>query len=70
VNSSEGAQGAQLVLEPMRFPPAQAYQKASSDAGIPATAFLSQDIQAEFARRKERGAKFHGEPKSLDQLFL
>jgi hypothetical protein len=30
----------------------------------------SQDIQAEFARRKERGAKFHGEPKSLDQLFL
>lgn len=70
VNSPEGAQGVELVLEPMSFPPAQTYQKALFDAGIPATAFLTEDIQAEFARLKERGVKFHGERKAWDQLFL
>ena len=52
VNSPEGAQGVELVLEPMSFPPAQTCQKALFDAGIPAPAFLTEDIQAEFARRK------------------
>jgi hypothetical protein len=37
---------------------------------MPATGFLAQDIQAEFARRKERGGKFHGEPKSMGPIFL
>jgi hypothetical protein len=46
----EGAPGVELVLEPMSFPPAQTYQKALLAAGTPATAFLSEDIQAEFAR--------------------
>jgi hypothetical protein len=69
VNSPGGAQGVELVLQPMSFPPAQTYQKVLFDAGIPATAFLT-DIQAEFARFKERGVIFHGEPKSMAQLFL
>ena len=54
VNSRQGAQGVELVLEPMSFAPAQTYQKALFDAGIPATAFLTNDIQVEFARLKER----------------
>jgi len=33
VNSPEGAQGMELVLEPMSFPPPQTYQKALFDAG-------------------------------------
>ena len=37
VNSPQGAQGVELVLEPMSFAPAQTYQKALFDAGIPAT---------------------------------
>jgi hypothetical protein len=45
----------ELVLEPMGFAPAQTYQKALFDAGIPVTAFLAKDIQVEFARLKERG---------------
>jgi len=69
VNSPEGAQGMELVLEPMRFPPAQTQQKALFDAGIPATAFLTEDIQADFARLKERGVKFHGEPKSMGLIL-
>jgi len=69
VNSPEGAQGVELVLEPMSFLPAQTYQKALFDAGIPATAFLTEDIQAEFARLKERGVIFHGEPKSMGPII-
>ena len=69
VNSPEGAQGVELLLEPMSFPPAQTYQKALFDAGIAATAFLTEDIQAEFARRKERGVEFHGEPKSMGLIL-
>jgi hypothetical protein len=38
----------------MSFAPAQTYQKAPFDAGIPATAFLTHDIQVEVARLKER----------------
>jgi hypothetical protein len=69
VNSPEGPQGVELVLVPMSFPPAQTYQKALFDAGIPATAFLTNDIQAEFAWLKERGVKFRGEPKSMGPII-
>ena len=44
----------------------QTYQKALFDAGIPATAFLT---KVEFARLKERGVKFRGEPKSLGPII-
>ncbi len=46
VSSPEGAEGVELVLEPMGFAPAQTYQKALFAAGIPATAFLTSDIQS------------------------
>jgi len=69
VNSPQGAPGVELVLEPMSLPPAQTYQKALFDAGIPASAFLTEDIQAELARLKEHGVIFHGEPKSLSAII-
>jgi hypothetical protein len=69
VNSPQGVPGVELVLEPMNFPPAHTYQKALCDAGIPASAFLTEDIQAEFARLKERGVIFHGELKSLGPII-
>jgi catechol 2,3-dioxygenase-like lactoylglutathione lyase family enzyme len=62
VTSPEGAEGAELVLEPMGFPPAQTFQKALFEAGIPATAFITNDISAEYSRLKERGVRFRGEP--------
>src|SRR6266576_3761521 len=46
VSSPEGAEGVELVLEPMGFAPAQTYQKALFAAGIPATAFPTSDIQS------------------------
>ncbi len=62
VSSPEGAAGVELVLEPMAFPPARAYQKALFEAGIPATAFMTKDIAAEYDRLKNLGVKFRSEP--------
>ncbi len=68
VTSPDGVAGVELVLEPMGFEPARAYQKALFDAGIPATAFISTDIQAEYQRLKELGVRFRGEPKSMGPI--
>jgi catechol 2,3-dioxygenase-like lactoylglutathione lyase family enzyme len=65
VRSPDGVAGVELVLEPMGFPPARAFQKALFEAGIPATAFITQDIAAEYGRLKGLGVKFRGEPKCM-----
>ena len=70
VTSPEGVVGVELVLEPMAFPPSRVYQKALFDAGIPATAFMTRDIAAEYARLKERGVKFRGEPKNYGPVTV
>jgi catechol 2,3-dioxygenase-like lactoylglutathione lyase family enzyme len=68
VSSPEGAAGVELVLEPMAFPPARDYQKALFEAGIPATAFITNDIAGEFQRLKERGVHFRGEPAKMGPI--
>jgi catechol 2,3-dioxygenase-like lactoylglutathione lyase family enzyme len=62
VRSPEGIKGVELVLEPLGFSPARTYQKALYEAGIPATAFTTENILVEFQRLKVRGVKFLGEP--------
>ena len=62
LTSPEGVAGVELVLEPIAFPPARVYQKALYDAGIPATAFISTNIDTEVQRLKARGVRFRGEP--------
>ena len=62
VTSPDGPEGVELVLEPMAFPPAREYQKALFDAGIPATAFVTSDIQGDLERLKSAGVVFRGEP--------
>ena len=69
VSSPEGAEGVELVLEPMGFVPAQTYQKALFAAGIPATAFLTKDIQSEYGRLKALGVSFRDEPKSMGSIL-
>jgi catechol 2,3-dioxygenase-like lactoylglutathione lyase family enzyme len=64
VVSPDSIEGVELVLEPVRFPPAAVYQKALFDAGIPATALISQDIQRDYRELKARGVVFRGEPQS------
>ena len=68
VVSPDGVPGAEVVLEPLGFPPAKAWQKALFDAGIPATAFISTDVDAEFKRLAARGVKFRGEPKQMGPI--
>lgn len=70
VTSPEGIADVQLVLEPTAFPPAQAFQKALFDAGVPATAFISTDIAAEYARLKARGVVFRGEPTPMGPVIM
>ena len=69
VTSPEGVDGVELVLEPMGFPPAQTYQRALFEAGIPATAFITKDIAAEYERLKALGVKFRGEPTSMGPII-
>jgi catechol 2,3-dioxygenase-like lactoylglutathione lyase family enzyme len=68
VTSPDRPNGIELVLEPMGFPPAREYQQALFAAGIPITAFLSDDIQAEYQRLKARGVKFRSEPRSMGAI--
>ncbi len=68
VSSPEGAEGVELVLEPMAFAPAQTYQKALFAAGIPATAFITKDIATEYERLKKHGVKFRGEPVNMGPI--
>lgn len=70
VSSPEGVEGAELVLEPLGFPPARVYQQALFDAGIPATAFLTRDIAAEYERLMARGVRFRGEPKQMGPITV
>lgn len=62
VSSPEGVTGVEVVLEPMAFAPARVYQKALYEAGIPATAFFTDDIAAEVQRLKANGVVFRSEP--------
>jgi len=62
VTSPDGIAGVELVLEPTAFPPSKVYQEALFDAGIPASAVMTRDIEADFARLTVRGVKFRGTP--------
>jgi catechol 2,3-dioxygenase-like lactoylglutathione lyase family enzyme len=68
VTSPEGADGVELVLEPMAFPPAQVFQRALYEAGIPATAFITRDIAAEYERLLAAGVVFRGPPRSFGPI--
>ncbi|HLF13498.1 MAG TPA: VOC family protein [Bacteroidota bacterium] len=65
VASPDGPGEVELVLEPMGFPPARTYQRALFDAGVPLTAFETDDIRKEFGRLKDLGVVFRGEPASM-----
>jgi catechol 2,3-dioxygenase-like lactoylglutathione lyase family enzyme len=68
VVSPDGIAGVELVLEPVKFPPAKTYQKELFEAGIPANALISHDIQADVKKLKEKGVVFRGEPQNFGMI--
>lgn len=68
VVSPEGIAGVELALEPMAFAPARVYQKALFEAGIPMTAFLSDDVDAEYARLRSKGVVFRDTPTDMGPI--
>jgi catechol 2,3-dioxygenase-like lactoylglutathione lyase family enzyme len=57
--------GVELLLEPMTFAPAKAYQKSLKDSGIPYTSFMVEDLKKEFERLKRLGVAFNMDPKEV-----
>ncbi|MCE1254163.1 MAG: VOC family protein [Anaerolineae bacterium] len=64
VVSPDGIEGVELVLEPMNFAPASVYQKKLFEAGIPALALVTQDVQVEYERLTALGVKFLKAPEN------
>lgn len=68
VVAPEGIEGVELALEPMGFEPARVFQKAMYEANMPATAFLTTDVEAEAQALRERGVTVRGEPVSMGPI--
>lgn len=68
VTSPDGIEGVELVLEPVNFEPALIYQKALFEAGIPALALITANLNAEVARLKTKNVIFRGEPQEMGPI--
>lgn len=63
VVSPEEPDGTELMLEPNgEHPPTKAFKKALYEEGIPFTAFLVDDIAAEYQRLTDLGVAFRSPP--------
>ncbi len=63
--SPEAPDGVELVLEPNNNPAALAFTTSLREQGIPLTAFLVDDVHAEYARLQQLGVAFRAEPKLM-----
>ncbi len=70
VVSPKEQNGVELLLEPMAFEPARAYQKALKDAGIPYTSFAVDDLKKEYVRLTGLGVQFSLEPKEMGPIMM
>lgn len=62
--------GIELLLEPMGFAPAQTYQKALFDAGIPLASFNVDDLDQEYDRLTGLGVSFSVPPTQMGTVKL
>lgn len=69
VTSPDGVAGVELALEPMGFAPARVFQQACYEGGVPATALITQDMEAEVQKLKARGVQFRGEPQNMGPII-
>jgi catechol 2,3-dioxygenase-like lactoylglutathione lyase family enzyme len=70
VVSPEAPDEPELLLEPNANPAAKIFQKALFDQGIPLTAFVVDDIRAEYDRMTRAGVVFRGEPQQAGPVTI
>jgi catechol 2,3-dioxygenase-like lactoylglutathione lyase family enzyme len=63
VTAPAGSPDIELVLEPNQNPAGRTFQAALYEQGIPATAFFTDDLDAEHKRLADLGVQFVQEPK-------
>lgn len=69
VRSPQGGD-TELSLEPNVNPAARAYQQALREQGIPATAFQSDDLEAEVQRLRDHGVHFTVDPTDMGPVRI
>jgi catechol 2,3-dioxygenase-like lactoylglutathione lyase family enzyme len=70
VISPEGHDDVELLLEPDENLDAKAYQRALYGAGIPLTAFATDDVQEEYRKLKDLGVVFQSEPVVMGETTI
>jgi catechol 2,3-dioxygenase-like lactoylglutathione lyase family enzyme len=72
VVSKDEPDGTEILLEPSpnHFEPANVYQKALFDAGIPYTQFNSDNVQQDFERLTNLGIEFSVEPTEMGTVKI
>ena len=55
----------EVALEPNQLPSAKAMQEDIYEKGIPWTAMMTDDVEAEYARLTAEGVKFKSEPQEM-----
>ena len=68
--TSPASDEVELVLEPMGFAPAETYYKSLYEAGVPVTAFVTDDIEQEFERLLKHGVKFKSPPTKMGPVTI
>ena len=70
VTNAEGQGNTQLLLEPKAHPASKDYAAALKADGIPATQFLSADVEKEYRELTENGVDFTMEPTDVGPSII
>mgnify|MGYP002656318196 FL=1 len=70
VTNAEGQRNTQLLLEPKAHPASKDYAAALKADGIPATQFLSADVEKEYRELTEKGVDFTMEPTDVGPSII
>jgi predicted enzyme related to lactoylglutathione lyase len=70
VVAADEQDGVEVVLEPLGFAPAKTYQQALFAAGIPATAFYTNNLDEEYERLQNSGVVFSMPPTVMGAVKL
>lgn len=70
VTNAEGEGNTELLLEPKGHPTAKDYAAALKADGIPATQFLSADVEKEYKELSDKGVKFTMEPTDVGTSII